>query len=121
MAEVVSIEDFRPARPRKGAWAGDSNLVAFDRPELDLILQIYGRKVVSGEWCDYALDFAPERAAFLVMRHTGRGPEFQVVKWRAGRGAAGRFAVLSRAGHVVRRGPRLSEVLKVFDGRPRLL
>ncbi|MDA0654450.1 MAG: DUF2794 domain-containing protein [Proteobacteria bacterium] len=123
MAEVVSIEDFRPALPRKGARQGDSNPLAFDRPELDLILQIYGRKVVAGEWCDYALDFAPERASFLVMRHTGRGPDYQyqVVKWRTGRGVAGRYAVISRTGHVVRCGTRLSEVLKVFDGRPRLL
>lgn len=121
MADVVSIEDFRPAPPRNVARAGEANVVVFNRPELDLILQIYGRKVVAGEWRDYALEFAPESASFSVVRNAGRGPEYRVVKWHKDRGDSGRYAVVSLGGQVLRRGPRLAEVLKLFDGRPRLL
>ena len=39
-------------------------IVSFDRKELALILNVYGRKVAAGEWRDYALDFGRERAMF---------------------------------------------------------
>ena len=31
-------------------------ITAFDRRELQLILNVYGRKVALGEWRDYAMD-----------------------------------------------------------------
>ncbi|TFG86559.1 MAG: DUF2794 domain-containing protein, partial [Hyphomicrobiales bacterium] len=37
------------AAPRRGG-------ISFDRQELSQILNIYGRKVASGEWRDYAID-----------------------------------------------------------------
>jgi len=121
VADVVSIEDFRPAPSRDVARAGGANVVVFNRSELDLILQMYGRKVVAGEWCDYALEFAPESASFSVVRSAGRGPECQVVKWHQDCEDSGLYAVVSPGGQVLRRGRQLSEVLKLLDGRPRLL
>ena len=122
MADVISLDDYRPAPPRRAARAGEPKVVAFSRRELDLILQMYGRKVGAGEVRDYALDFAPHGAAFAVSSDAARGPGFRVVKWPGGRASArGRYAVVSPAGRVLRRGGQLSQVLKALEPRPRLL
>ena len=42
--------------------------IAFDRRELTQILNVYGRKVASGEWRDYAIDTLKEKAVFSVFR-----------------------------------------------------
>ena len=36
--------------------------IAFNREELAQILNVYGRKVASGEWRDYAIDTLREKA-----------------------------------------------------------
>ena len=121
MADVISLDDYRPA-PRPAARAGETRVVAFSRRELDLLLQMYGRKVGAGECRDYALDFAPHGAAFAVLSDSSRGPDFRVMKWPGGRaGGRGRYAVVSPAGRVLRRGGKLSQVLKALEPRPRLL
>ena len=38
---------------------------AFDRKELNIILNLYGSKVAEGEWRDYALDFDIDKATFF--------------------------------------------------------
>ena len=122
MAEVVSIEDYLPARAPRAARAGSAKVVAFSRAELDQILQVYGRKVVAGEWRDYALDFEAHAASFAVAGSASAGPAFRVVKRpREPEASGGRFAVLTGGGRVLRHGSALSEVLKVFEGPPRLL
>ena len=50
-----------PEAPRRGD-------IAFDRRELTQILNVYGRKVASGEWRDYAIDTLNEKAVFSVFR-----------------------------------------------------
>ncbi|MBM3507745.1 MAG: DUF2794 domain-containing protein [Alphaproteobacteria bacterium] len=120
MAEVVSIEEYRPARGLAGTRVGRHKVTVFNRNELDLILQVYGRNVVAGRWRDYALDFAPSYASFAVVRGGAQeGPTYQILKW-SGKGSAP-YAVLGGDGQVLRRGADLRAVLKVFDGAPRVL
>lgn len=118
MAEVVSLEDYLPARAVAAPRAGTAPVVVFDRHELDLILQVYGRKVVAGEWRDYRLSFDRNFASFSVIRNAARGPEFRIVKWAR---AGGLYAVFTSAGRVVRRGADLAEALKLFEAPPRLI
>ena len=98
--------------------AGTAPVVVFDRHEHDLILQVYGRKVVAGEWRDYCLSFDRHYASFAVIRNAASGPEFRIVKWAR---AGGRYAVLTPGGHAVRRGTDLTELLKLFEAPPRLI
>ena len=120
MAEVVSIGDYLPARPFAGARAGTKPMVVFDRHELDLILQVYGRKVVAGEWRDYALDFDAECASFEAVRSADEGPAVRILK-RDGRQPGAPYLVVSQGGRVLRRGGDLAEVLRLFEAGPRLL
>ena len=52
----------------------------FTRPELNEILALYGRKVASGEWRDYAIDLGSEKAVFSVYRRTSEYPLYRIEK-----------------------------------------
>ena len=121
MADVVSIEDYKPARafvaPGAGARRGEPSPVVFDRHELDQILQVYGRKVVSGEWRDYALNFDSHSASFAVIARASWAPQYRIVKWRSPTAKGATYSVASPSGGIIRLGKDLGEVLKVFKGR----
>ena len=53
---------------------------AFDRKELNIILNVYGAKVAEGEWRDYALDFDIDKATFSIYRRASEVPLYRIVK-----------------------------------------
>ena len=118
MGEVVSLASYLPARSSAGHRAGKASEVVFDHREWALLLQVYGRKVVAGDWRDYAVAFDANCATFAVGRSAAEVPEFRIVKTRYARH---RFAVIARGGRIVRRGDNLADVLRHFEDRPRLL
>ena len=87
----------------------------FDRGELNRILTVYGRMVAAGEWRDYALDFLEEVAVFSIFRRTSEMPLFRVEKRPKFRAKQGQYCVIATGGLVMKRGPDLAMVLKVFD------
>ena len=54
--------------------------VVFDKRELGLLMDLYGRRVAEGEWRDYALDFGPATARFDIHRRASEQPLYSVVK-----------------------------------------
>ena len=113
MSEVVSFEDFRPVRPTTRSRTGKQPLVHFDKRELDLILGIYSRHVMAGEWRDYALEFTPDRATFSIFRRSAEGALFRIVKKAKARQPGG-YAVVSARQGVLSRGGDLGSVLTVL-------
>ena len=89
--------------------------VAFDRPELNRILGVYGRMVSAGEWRDYALDFLDEVAVFSIFRHASEMPLFRIEKRPQLRAKQGMYSVIAAGGVILKRGHELAQVLKVFD------
>ena len=87
----------------------------FDRGELNCILTVYGRMVAAGEWRDYALDFLEEVAVFSIFRRASEMPLFRVEKRPKLRVKQGQYCVIAAGGLVMKRGPDLAQVLKVFD------
>ena len=65
--------------------------IAFDRRELTQILNVYGRKVASGEWRDYAIDLLKEKAVFSVFRRASEMPALPHREGAAAGAAAGRL------------------------------
>ena len=65
--------------------------IAFDRRELTQILNVYGRKVASGEWRDYAIDTLREKAVFSVFRRASETPLYRIEKAPTTGAAAGRL------------------------------
>ncbi|MCP4330037.1 MAG: DUF2794 domain-containing protein [Alphaproteobacteria bacterium] len=96
MGQVLSIADFK-ARPQ---------VVFFDRRELSKLLNVYSRRVISGEWRDYAIDHDGRRAVFSVFRNSAEMPVFSVAKEARGARETPRYVVtrgpcqVSRAGTI---------------------
>lgn len=92
-------------------------VVAFDRRELQTILNLYGRKVAEGEWKDYALDFTRDRAVFSIFRRAAETPLFRIEKDPRNARKQGAYAVIALGGRVLKRGPDLARVVAVLDRR----
>jgi hypothetical protein len=95
--------------------------IAFDRRELREIFNLYGRKVISGEWRDYAIDFLKDRAVFSVFRRSSEMPLFRIVKDPVLARRQGAYAVIAATGLVLKRGQDLRNVLRVLDKPLRLV
>ncbi|HEY8576505.1 MAG TPA: DUF2794 domain-containing protein [Devosia sp.] len=90
-------------------------VVTFDRKELSLILNVYGRKVGQGEWRDYAMDFLRERAVFSIYARVSERPLFLIEKTPRLRNRQGQYAVTNQQGRILKRGHDLAVVLRVLD------
>lgn len=92
-------------------------ITSFDRKELATILNLYGRKVASGEWRDYALDFLRERAVFSVFARASERPLYMIEKTPKLRNRQGQYMVSGQDGRILRRGHELATVLRVLEPR----
>jgi hypothetical protein len=89
--------------------------VGFDRRELHTILTLYGRKVVAGEWRDYAMDFLKDRALFSVYKRASEKPVYVIEKNPKLRARQGQYMVTGQDGRVLKRGHELDIVLRVLE------
>ena len=89
--------------------------VSFTREELRILLNLYGRNVSGGIWCDYAMDFLSDRALFSIYRSNSSHALYTVEKEPALRKKQGQYLVRNRQGKVLKRGAVLAQVLRVLD------
>lgn len=90
---------------------------SFDRHELRIILEVYGRMVAAGEWRDYAIDCLKDSAVFSVFRRTSEVPLYRIVKDPKLRSKQGAYSVVTPTGLILRRGHDLARVLAAIDRR----
>jgi hypothetical protein len=88
--------------------------LAFNRHELSMILNVYGRMVAAGEWRDYAIDHRRDRAVFSIFRGSTEHPIYRVEKARADSRQPG-FSVVGMDGRILQRGRDLRQVLRVLE------
>ena len=91
--------------------------VAFDRPELTKILDVYGRMVAAGQWRDYAMSFDKDAASFSAFRRTAERPTARIEKRPALRAKQGMWTLYGEAGQVLKRGHELASVLYPLERR----
>lgn len=89
--------------------------VAFQRPELSVILSLYGRMVATGEWRDYGIACLRDVAVFSIFRRSAENPMYRIEKRPKLRGKQGMYAVIGMDGQVLRRGAELKTVLRVLE------
>ena len=89
--------------------------VAFDRPELMKILDLYGRMVAAGLWRDYAIDFGKDAASFSAFKRTAERPSARIEKRPALRSKQGMWALYGEAGQVLKRGQELASLLSPLE------
>jgi hypothetical protein len=92
-------------------------VVAFDRLELQRILDLYGRMVAAGHWRDYAMQFAPDLASFAAFRRSAERPEIRIEKRPSLRQKQGAWALVGEHGVVLKRGQELGGVLAPLERR----
>ena len=91
--------------------------VAFQKAEMQPILDIYGRLVSAGEARDYAIGMEKDVAIFAIFRRHAENPTWRIEKEPALANRQGQYAVYVSAGQILRRGRELKQVLRVFDTR----
>jgi hypothetical protein len=128
MSEGEASEGKAGSRPRDPASTGSTTpssppppQVTFDRSELRILFDLYGRKVAEGEWRDYALDFLRERAVFSVYRRSAEYPLYSVEKSPRLARRQGAYGVIAQHGLILKRGHDLAQVLRVLDKPVRLV
>lgn len=89
-------------------------LMFFDRRELSVILDLYGRMVAAGEWRDYAIEQGNDHVAFAVFRRAAEHPLYRIVKRPALRRRQGQYAIIGMDGRILKRGHELRSVLDVL-------
>ena len=96
----------------------------FTRAELTRLLGLYTKRVMTGEWRDYAICLAPGMASFFIFRHSPDNPLFVISKTEGrgtrGKRPGGRFQVMCRQ-EKLKQGQSLEDVLAVFDQPLRLV
>ena len=89
--------------------------VAFNREELRVLFNLYGRRVAEGEWRDYALDFRRDKAVFSIYRRSSEYPLYRVEKDPSLARKQGAYAVIASSGLVLKRGNDLARVIAVLE------
>lgn len=114
---------FRPRRvgvhqdhPTSGA-PEPARQIVFNRQELTAILAVYGRKVATGEWRDYAIDLTRDKAVFSIFRRSSEFPLFRIEKDPKLARKQGAYSVVAAGGLILKRGHDLARVLDVIDKR----
>ena len=92
-----------------------SETVSFQRPELNIILSLYGRMVAAGEWRDYGISSLREVAVFSVFRRTAEHPLYRIEKRPRLRLRQGLYSVIAMDGQILKRGHDLKTVLRVLE------
>ncbi len=110
-----NVVQLNPAKKRMA-----TEIVSFDRRELDQILRLYGYKVAAGEWRDYAIDMLKDRAVFSVFKRASEMPLFAIEKNPKMARRQGAYSVVNATGQVLKRGHELANVLRVFEKKTRL-
>ena len=120
MGEVVEpIRRFAGGPPQTPPPASPS--ISFDRHELRVILDVYGRLVAAGEMRDYAIDMLRDRAVFSLFRRMGEVPTYRIEKDPRLRNRQGAYAVIAATGLILKRGHDLRRVLSVLDNKLKLV
>ena len=132
MSDTDPTEDHRATN---AAWSGKCarasspaggavpfvEVVSFDRTELRVIFDLYGRKVAGGEWRDYAIDFCFDRAVFSIYRRSSEYALYRIEKNPKLARKQGLYSVITATGLILKRGPDLARVIAVLDKRLKLV
>ncbi|MEL7040379.1 MAG: DUF2794 domain-containing protein [Pseudomonadota bacterium] len=105
----------RPVTPLKKTRSKPK--IAFQRPEMNLILDVYGRLVISGQAKDYAIGAHKDQAVFAIFRRHAETPTWTITKTPALARMQGAYSVHGAQGQVLKRGRDLKQVLSVFETR----
>ncbi len=89
--------------------------VFFNKKELGLILNIYGKMVSSGDWRDYGISMLKDVSIFSIYKNHSECPVYMIKKTPNLARKQGIYSIISMDGRILKRGHDLCNVLKVFE------
>ena len=119
MSDLKAIPSLNSCTPSK-TGPNSKPIIAFQKQELNIILNIYGHHVAAGEWKDYAIDFGHQIAVFSIFRRASECPVYRVIKDPKRSAKQGLYSVIDQTGRILKRGHDLAQVLKVLTKKPKL-
>ena len=88
--------------------------IFFNKKELGIIFNIYGKMVSKGEWRDYGISVNKNTSIFSIYRHTSEFPLYKIKKNSADKKNI-IFSLVTMNGRILKRGNDLSLVLKPLN------
>ena len=125
MAQLVQISDFQARKAaqeligKAASKGGRRTIVVFARAELNLLIAVYSRHVIAGDWKAYAIDHGESAAIFSVFQHALAKPLYSIVKL-AGHRRTGQWLIMS-GGEKLRRSATLEGALDMFERKLKLV
>ena len=83
----------------------------FIKKELQAILNLYARKVSSGDWKDYGLSINKREITFDIYQRASEKPIYRISKNLNPKNKIEKFYVLDRNGRVVKRSENLDSLI----------
>jgi hypothetical protein len=93
----------------------DIKITSFSRDELNHILALYGRKVVSGQWKDYAIDTLKDQAIFSIFKQSHEMPQYTIHKLPKLKNSQKMYQIKGTDGKILKRGSELPLILRILD------
>ena len=87
----------------------------FVKKELQTILDLYAKKVSSGDWKDYGLSVNKKEITFDVYQRTSEKPIYRISKNLNPKNRLEKFYVLDRNGKVVKKSENLDSLIKKVE------
>ena len=117
MVKLISLQEYQR---RNRADRAKRTRTFFDRRELNQLMNLYSRRVMRGEWRDYAIDHGAALAVFSIFRHSSERPIFSITK--AGRDSRGAAEYrLFEGPREVKRASDLGDLIAAIESKPRLI
>ena len=83
----------------------------FIKKELQSILNLYARKVSSGDWKDYGLSINKREITFDVYQRTSEKPIYRISKNLSPKNKAEKFYILDKNGRIVKKSENLDNLI----------
>lgn len=91
------------------------DVTSFRKEELNIIINIYSRKVAAGEWRDYDISHLSYVAVFSVFRNSTDFPIYRIQKQPHLRDRNAMYQIVGMGGRIFCHGNNLRKVMRFFE------
>tara|TARA_B000000609_G_scaffold152491_1_gene139975 strand:+ start:488 stop:832 length:345 start_codon:yes stop_codon:yes gene_type:complete len=87
----------------------------FIKKELQIILNLYARKVSSGDWKDYGLSINKKEITFDIYQRASEKPIYRISKNLSPKNKSERFYILDTNGNLIKKSESLDVLIKKIE------
>ena len=87
----------------------------FIKKELKTILNLYAKKVSSGDWKDYGLSINKKEISFDVYQRASEKPIYRISKNLNPKNKTEKYYILDRNGRIIKKSENLEKIIKKIE------